>query len=115
VIPRPPSGRDAVQAWLAAAGISAGPVFRAVALGGKVSDAPLADAGHSLRSCDQCGGERRLDLEAQRGEPSQRHAVRLCAAGGSVQGARGSGVPVKSRLATVRICTGSIMQMHNED
>src|SRR5271166_3551298 len=34
---------EAVQAWLAAAEISSGPVFRAVALGGKVSDAPLAD------------------------------------------------------------------------
>ena len=62
---------EAVQAWLAAAGISSGPVFRAVAQGGKVSDAPLAEdsaarivkryaqrvgldpasyAGHSLRS-----------------------------------------------------------------
>ena len=62
---------EAVQAWLAAAEITSGPVFRAVALGGKVSDAPLADnsaarivqryarrveldpasyAGHSLRS-----------------------------------------------------------------
>ena len=62
---------EAVQAWLAAAEISSGPVFRAVALGGKVSHAPLAEdsaarivkryarrvgldpasyAGHSLRS-----------------------------------------------------------------
>ena len=62
---------EAVQTWLAAAEISAGPVFRAVALGGKVSDRPLADesaarvvkryarrvgleastfSGHSLRS-----------------------------------------------------------------
>ena len=62
---------EAVQAWLAAAAISVGPVSRAVALGGKVSDAPRADnsaarivkryarrvgldpasyAGHSLRS-----------------------------------------------------------------
>jgi integrase len=62
---------EAVQTWLAAAGITSGPVFRAVALGGRVSDAPLADnsaarivkryarrvgldpasyAGHSLRS-----------------------------------------------------------------
>ena len=62
---------EAVQAWLAAAGISSGPVFRAVAQGGKVSDDALADdsaarivkryarrvgldpatyAGHSLRS-----------------------------------------------------------------
>ena len=60
-----------MQTWLAAAEISAGPVFRAVALGGKVSDRPLADesaarvvkryarrvgleastfSGHSLRS-----------------------------------------------------------------
>jgi integrase len=62
---------EAVQTWLAAADISSGPVFRAVALGGKVSDEGLADdsaarivkryarrvgldpasyAGHSLRS-----------------------------------------------------------------
>jgi site-specific recombinase XerD len=62
---------EAVQTWLAAAEISAGPVFRAVALGGKVSAVALADdsaarivkryarrvgldaaayAGHSLRS-----------------------------------------------------------------
>jgi site-specific recombinase XerD len=62
---------EAVQTWLAAAEISAGPVFRAVARGGKVSTEPLADdsasrvvkryaarvgleaasfAGHSLRS-----------------------------------------------------------------
>jgi len=62
---------EAVQTWLAAAEISTGPVFRAVALGGKVSDAALVDdsasrivkryaarvgldascfAGHSLRS-----------------------------------------------------------------
>jgi integrase len=34
---------EAVQAWLAAAEISSGPVVRAVALGGKVSDAPLAN------------------------------------------------------------------------
>jgi integrase len=62
---------EAVQTWLAAAEISAGPVFRAVALGGKVSAVALADdsaarivkryakrvgldagsySGHSLRS-----------------------------------------------------------------
>jgi hypothetical protein len=35
---------EAVQTWLAAAEISAGPVFRAVARGGKVSDAALVDA-----------------------------------------------------------------------
>jgi len=38
---------EAVQTWLAAAEISAGPVFRAVALGGKVSNRPLADASAS--------------------------------------------------------------------
>jgi integrase len=62
---------EAVQTWLAAAEISSGPVFRAVALGGRISDAALADdsasrivkryacrvglevatfSGHSLRS-----------------------------------------------------------------
>jgi hypothetical protein len=34
---------EAVQTWLAAAEISAGPVFRAVALGGRLSDVALAD------------------------------------------------------------------------
>jgi hypothetical protein len=34
---------EAVQTWLAAAEISAGPVFRGVALGGKASDVALAD------------------------------------------------------------------------
>jgi integrase len=34
---------EAVQTWLAAAEINSGPVFRAVALGGKVSAKPLAD------------------------------------------------------------------------
>jgi integrase len=62
---------EALQAWLAAAGIGSGPVFRAVARGGRVSDRALSDdavtrivkkfarrldldpaqyAGHSLRS-----------------------------------------------------------------
>ena len=62
---------EAVQTWLAAAEISSGPVFRAVALGGRVSDDALVDdsasrivkryarrvgldvaaySGHSLRS-----------------------------------------------------------------
>jgi integrase len=62
---------EAVQTWLATAEISSGPVFRAVALGGRVSDTALADdsasrivkryasrvglevaafSGHSLRS-----------------------------------------------------------------
>src|SRR4051812_4774342 len=36
------SGRGSAD-WLAAAEISSGPVFRAVALGGKVSDIALAD------------------------------------------------------------------------
>jgi hypothetical protein len=34
---------EAVQAWLSAAGISNGPVFRAVSKGGRVSDGPLVD------------------------------------------------------------------------
>jgi hypothetical protein len=34
---------EAAQAWLAAAEISSGPVFRAMALSGKVSDQRLAD------------------------------------------------------------------------
>jgi hypothetical protein len=34
---------EAVQTWLAAAEISSRPVFRAVALGGRVSCEPLAD------------------------------------------------------------------------
>ena len=34
---------EAVQTWLAAAEISAGPVFRAVALGGRVSDVAITD------------------------------------------------------------------------
>jgi hypothetical protein len=34
-----------LQAWLAAAEISAGPVFRAVALGGKVAPGPLRRGG----------------------------------------------------------------------
>jgi integrase len=62
---------EALQAWLAAAGIASGPVFRAVALGGRVADVALSTdavarivkkfarrldldpaqfAGHSLRS-----------------------------------------------------------------
>jgi hypothetical protein len=45
---------EAVQIWTTAAGITSGPVFRAVALGGRVSDEVLADdssyAGHNLRS-----------------------------------------------------------------
>ena len=39
---------EAVQTWLAAAGISSGPVFRAVALGGKVGTAALSPYAASL-------------------------------------------------------------------
>jgi integrase len=39
---------EAVQTWLAAAEISQGPVFRAVAKGSRVSDAPLADDSASM-------------------------------------------------------------------
>jgi hypothetical protein len=108
---------EAVQAWLAAAAISVGPVSRAVALGGKVSDAPRADnsaarivkryarrvgldpasyAGHSLRSGFLTSAGPRL--------------ARLCAAGRSVQGARRSRVPL-----TRAICTASILIMHSGD
>jgi integrase len=34
---------EAVQTWMSEAGITSGPVFRAVAKGGRVSDRPLAD------------------------------------------------------------------------
>jgi site-specific recombinase XerD len=84
----------ALQAWLAAAEISAGPVFRAVALGGKVSAEPLAKdsasrivkryaarvgldprafAGHSLRSGVRHlggGGQCAAD-EDRRADPTQ--------------------------------------------
>jgi hypothetical protein len=40
--------RSAVQTWLAAAEISAGPVFRAEALGSMVSDMALAE-GEAIR------------------------------------------------------------------
>ena len=43
-----------VQTWLAAAEISAGPVFRAVALGGKVSAVALADASARERTVAAC-------------------------------------------------------------
>jgi hypothetical protein len=56
---------EAVQTWLAAAEISAGRVFRAVARGGRISDAALADDSasrtvkrYAQRVPDQRGGER---------------------------------------------------------
>jgi integrase len=75
---------EAVQTWLSAAEISAGPVFRAVARGGKVSDAALVDAsaarivklyarrvgldaaaysGPAQRVPDQRGGERGVGVQ----------------------------------------------------
>jgi hypothetical protein len=44
---------EAVQIWTEAAGITSGPLFRAVKLGGKVSDGPLADnsAAQIVKRC----------------------------------------------------------------
>ena len=52
---------EAVQTWLAAAEISAGPVFRAVALGGRVSDVALA-GDSAARTAKRYG--RRVGLDA---------------------------------------------------
>ena len=115
---------EAVQTWLAAAEISAGPVFRAVARGGRVSDAALAAASaarivklyappgragcHRLqrpqpaqRVPDQRGRERGVGVQDDRGQPASlaRHAARLCPPGRSVQGARGGSVPVTREYA----------------
>ena len=57
---------DAVQTWLAAAEDSAGPVFRAVALGGNVSDDALADDSAS----------RIVNRYARRGRPGCRRLPR---------------------------------------
>ena len=109
---------EAVQTWLAAASISAGPVFRAVGRGGRVSCEALADdsaarivkryarrvgPGSRLLCRPQPAqrvphlgsGDRRQRLEALRGEPSQvaRHTARVRPPGRSIQGARGSSVP----------------------
>ena len=113
---------EAVQAWLAAAEISTGPVFRAVAQGGKVSDEALADdsasrivkryaqrvgldpapyAGHSLRSgfltsaaeSGAWSGSYPRSVGTKSG-----HVARLCPAGRPVQGARGGGVPVTGNM-----------------
>lgn len=57
---------EAVQAWLAAAEISTGPVFRAVALGGKVSDLALTgdSAARVVKKYARAVG---LDVEAYSG------------------------------------------------
>jgi len=63
---------EAVQTWLAAVEIRAGPVFHAVARGGKVSSRPLADASAS-RIVKRYA--RRVGLEGrslQRSQPAQR-------------------------------------------
>ena len=112
---------EAVQTWLAAAEISAGPVFRAVGRGGRVSCEALADdsaarivkryarrvgldagaySGHSLRSgfltsAAESGASVFKMTEVSRHQLA-RHAARLCPPGRSVQGARGGGVPVGS-------------------
>ena len=122
---------EAVQTWLAAAEISAGPVFRAVTRGGRVSVDALADnsaarvvkryarvgldpasyAGHSLRSGFLTGGEDRgVHLEAQRSEPCTR-ASTPCAAmfGGSIC----SRSTLEQRSSDGGICTPSIPIMHD--
>jgi len=76
---------EAVQAWLAAAGITSGPVFRAVALGGKVADDALADDSAS-RIVKRYARRVGLDAAAYSGHslpsgfptPAQRRAARRC-------------------------------------
>ena len=117
---------EAVQTWLAAAEISTGPVFRAVARGGRVSCEALADDSAArivkryarrvgprsgvLRRPQPAqrvphlgGGERRERSGSYRGQPAQepRHAARLCPAGRSVQGTRGGGVPVTGNMHAI--------------
>ena len=97
---------EAVQTWLAAAEISTGPVFRAVAPGrtgivrgpggrqrgadreavcpaGRPGSGVLCRPQPAQRVPHVGGGERREHLEAIGGQPPQepRHAARLCAAG----------------------------------
>ena len=63
---------EAVQTWLAAAEISSGPVFRAVARGGKVSDAA---AGGRQRGADReavCPAGRARSGVLRRPQPAQR-------------------------------------------
>jgi hypothetical protein len=63
---------EAVQTWLAAAEISAGPVFRAVALGGRVSDEALVDDSAS-RIVKRYAPPRRAGCRRlQRPQPAQR-------------------------------------------
>ena len=111
---------EALQTWLAAAEISAGPVFRAVALGGSVSRVALADdsaarivkryarrvgldpasyAGHSLRSGFLTSAAESGASIWKLSEVSRHKSLdvaRLRAACGSVQGTRRRGVPVTS-------------------
>ena len=110
---------EAVQARLAAAEISSGPVFRPVLKGGRLQEAALSahscspdrqalcragrpGSGQLRRTQppggvpDQRGRERRQRAEDGRGQPAQvdRHAPDLRPAGRSVPGARGRGVPL---------------------
>jgi len=61
---------EAVQTWLAATEISAGPVFRAVDRGGRVSETALVDASAACEAVrpPSRAGRRRL----QRPQPTQR-------------------------------------------
>ena len=112
---------EAVQAWLEAAEIDNGPVFRAVALGNRVSATPLRHDGlvrmlkqpgsggrprsHAVRRAlapqrvpHQRGRDRSLCLQDDGGLPPQidGHPERLCTAFRPVQGSRWDAVPVRS-------------------
>ena len=124
---------EAVQAWLVAAEISSGPVFRAVAQGGKVSDAPLGGnsaarivkryarrvgldpatyAGHSLRSgfltsAAEAGASVR---SSARSRVTSRWTRCVATSTGSIcsKSMRGR------RSSDCRICTRSILMMHDD-
>jgi hypothetical protein len=116
---------EAVLAWLAAAEITTGPIFRRVLKGGRISAAPLSPfsaaeivkhyatcagldprtfAGHSLRSgfLTSSGRARCVGVQDDGGlaPPLSRYAPRLCAAGRSVQGTRRRGVLVRFPAVT---------------
>jgi hypothetical protein len=118
---------EAVRAWLAAAGITEGPVFRPIAKGGRVTAVALSDRSvaaivkhhcrtHRARSCGLCRaqsarrlpdyrcGERRVGVQADGGVAPQerRHAPRLREARRSVPGPCGDELPLSERGRTPR-------------
>ena len=127
---------EAVQTWLAAAEISVGPVFRAVARGGRVScDALEADsAARIVKRYAQAGRPRCRRL--RRSQPAQRVPDQSAAESGAsvfkmTEVSRGTarstrcaamcGGSICSRSTRARrscdagICTASIPMMHNRD